>query len=316
MPSRYDTVVDIDTPNNAHAFTLRMVGSNHRVLELGAASGYMTRALANQGCRITAIEYEPEAAADLKGPAEEVIVGDLNDPATLTGLPAEFDVVLAGDVLEHLIDPQVVLNRVTQLLAPGGRIVVSLPHIGHADVRLSLMQGRFDYHPWGLLDETHIRFFTLKTIHEMVKRCGLVITDLQRVRIPAFETELEVDRQAVSTAVLSEILADPEAETYQFIFTAVRDNGDYQTAHLASDLIELRAEFERAQIRHHTDSIQAAEQLAVVSEQVEGLRYQLACEQHARAIAEMSLAALRNTKTFRYTGMPRTIYGALRRAGR
>jgi hypothetical protein len=225
-------------------------------------------------------------------------------------------VVVAGDVLEHLIDPQSVLNRVTQLLAPGGRIVVSLPHIGHADVRLSLLQGRFDYHPWGLLDETHIRFFTLKTIHEMVKRCGLVITDLQRVRIPAFETELEVNRQAVSTAVLSDILADPEAETYQFVFTAVRFDGDYQTAHLAANLLELRAEFERLQIRHRTESIEAAAQLTALTEQVELLRHQLACEHHERAVADMSLAALRNTKTFRYTAMPRTLYGALRRAGR
>jgi 2-polyprenyl-3-methyl-5-hydroxy-6-metoxy-1,4-benzoquinol methylase len=160
MPSRYEAAVDPAATNSAHAFMAQMVGGNKRVLELGAASGHMTRALCAQGCTVTAVEYDPEAARDLKGHAAEVIVGDLNSATVLDQLRPEFDVVLAGDVLEHLLDPQAVLDRVTRLLTPGGRVVVSLPHVGHVDVRLALLQGRWDYHPSGLLDATHIRFFT------------------------------------------------------------------------------------------------------------------------------------------------------------
>src|SRR5215475_15252145 len=151
MPSRYDTQVDPNAVNNSHAFALDLVGANRDVLELGAAAGHVTRALVAQDCRVTAIEYEPDAARDLEGIAEEVIVADLNDPAVFDNLPSEFDVVLAGDVLEHLIRPQDVLSRAARLLKPGGQVVVSLPHVAHIDVRLSLMQGRWDYRRWGLL---------------------------------------------------------------------------------------------------------------------------------------------------------------------
>ena len=176
---------------------LNMVGWNRTVLELGAAAGHMTRALNDQDCRVTAIEYDPAATVDLKQFADEVIVGDLNDPNVFSGIPTWFDVILAGDVLEHLINPQQVLSRAARLLLPGGKIVVSLPNIGHVDVRLSLLQGRFDYTPYGLLDATHLRFFTLKTIEDLARKSGLVITELKRVRVPAFETELALERSSV-----------------------------------------------------------------------------------------------------------------------
>ena len=85
-----------------------------------------------------------------------------------TSWTAEYDVVLAGDVLEHLVRPHDVLCRAVRLLRPGGHVVISLPHVGHVDVRLALLQGEWKYRPWGLLDATHVRFFTLPTIKEML----------------------------------------------------------------------------------------------------------------------------------------------------
>src|ERR1700712_1780443 len=111
MPSRYEAPVDRNAANNAHAYMLDMVGWNRSVLELGAAAGHMTRALNEQGCRVTAVEYDQAAAVDLKQHAAEVIVGDLNDPDVFAGITTQFDVVLAGDVLEHLIDPAQALSR-------------------------------------------------------------------------------------------------------------------------------------------------------------------------------------------------------------
>jgi len=275
-----------------------MVGWNKRVLELGAASGHVTRALVAQQCRVTAVEYEADAAADLRGVADEVIVGDLNDPATLAGRTAEFDVVLAGDVLEHLLDPQAVLNRMAQLIVPSGRLVVSLPNIAHADVRMALVQGRFDYNPWGLLDRTHVRFFTLKTIGELVRQAGLQVIDMARVRVPAFESEIKVDRQSVPTAVVEEILDDPEAETYQFVFTAVPNDGSIQTAKLSEMYLELQAEHQRQVVAATKHSIDLARQLKE--------------ERALRKIAEADVERLQATKLFRYTRGLRRIYRGLR----
>jgi SAM-dependent methyltransferase len=248
MPSRYEAPVDADAVNNSHSFALQLIGWNRRVLELGAAAGHVTRALVAQRCEVTSIEYDPEAASDLAGVADRVIVGDLNDPDVFNDLLPEFDFVLAGDVLEHLVGPEEVLSRAVRLLKPGGQVVVSLPHIGHVDVRLLLMQGRWDYRPFGLLDATHLRFFTLEGIRDLVRGAGLVLTELRRVRVPAFETELGIDRSSVPTQVLDVILADPEAETYQFVFSAAVDNGDYRLRRLAERTSDLEREVRRLRI--------------------------------------------------------------------
>jgi 2-polyprenyl-3-methyl-5-hydroxy-6-metoxy-1,4-benzoquinol methylase len=313
MPSRYEASVDPDAPNNAHAFMLQMVGWNQRVLELGAAAGHLTRALVGQSCRVTAIEYDLDAAGDLKEIADEVIAGDLNDPHVFAQLPEQFDVILAGDVLEHLLAPQQVLDRASHLLVPGGRVVVSLPHVAHVDLRLSLLQGRFDYNWFGLLDETHVRFFTLKTIREMVHRSGFVIIDLQRVRIPAFETEIDVDRSSVTTAVLDAALSDPEAETYQFVFTAVRDDGNYQTSRLAERAMELQDELHRVRIGRRASEIAAESAQREELTRTAHVRDCLEEECRRRVQLDSEINALVQTKTFRYTRPLRQCYERLRR---
>ena len=250
MPSRYESPVDPATPNNAHAYALRLIGCNREVLELGAASGHVTRALVGRHCRVTAIEYDADAAAELEDVAHRVLVADLNDPDVFADLGAEFDVVLAGDVLEHLLRPHDVLRRAARLLRPGGDVVASVPNVGHADVRLSLMQGTWDYRPKGLLDDTHTRFFTLKSIRAMVAEAGLMLTDLHRVRVPAFETELPLERATVPTELLDYVLADPEAETYQFVFAATTDTGDRRLRRLADRNDALERELARSLVRH------------------------------------------------------------------
>jgi 2-polyprenyl-3-methyl-5-hydroxy-6-metoxy-1,4-benzoquinol methylase len=272
MPSRYHQIVDPTAPNNAHAYALDLVGWNRKVLELGAASGHVTRALAERRCQVTSIEFEAESAVELHGIADEVIVGDLNDPDVFAGLRPEYDVVLAGDVLEHLLRPHDVLGRAARLLKPGGQVVISLPHVGHVDVRLSLIRGRWDYRAWGLLDNTHTRFFTLGSIATMVHEAGLVMTDLRRVRIPAFETELAIDRSEVPTEVLELALADPEAETYQFVFSATVDSGDYRVRRLADRTLQLEADLDRLRIAHAALEIDHRQ----LSEECDGLRQRVA----------------------------------------
>jgi SAM-dependent methyltransferase len=271
-----------------------MVGWNQRVLELGAASGHVTRALVAQNCRVSAIEYDGDAARDLNGIAERVVVGDLNDPATLAGYSAEFDVVLAGDVLEHLLDPQAVLDRMAKLIVPTGRVVLSLPNIAHADVRLSLLRGRWEYKSWGLLDRTHVRFFTLKSVRDLVRQAALRIVALERVRVPAFESELAVDRDTVPTAVLDEVLADPESETYQFVLTAVPGDTDLETADLSAKYQELLDE-------HHRLRVELTQRSLALER-----------ERARRLVAEKDVARLQATRLFRYTRGLRKFYGALR----
>jgi SAM-dependent methyltransferase len=309
MANKYDVAVDPDAPNNAHSYMLDLVGWNRRVLELGAAAGHVTRALVERSCDVTAVECDSEAALSLKSVANEVIIGDLNDPTIFDGVTPEFDVLLAGDALEHLLTPQEVLNRAARLVKPGGFVVLSIPNIAHADVRLSLMLGKWDYRPSGLLDDGHVRFFTLKTVKELVRGAGLVITEMRRVRIPAFESELGVDRASVPTNLIDLVLADPEAETYQFVLSATANNGDYQLARLSDRVVGLERQLELAQIAN-------AALLAdhePLNKEFGLLQQQLQDTEAARRQVSDEFDALTATKIFRYSRSARRLYGRILR---
>lgn len=217
----YDATVDLATRNNSHTLTVELVGRDKKVLEIGPSTGYVSRVLVANGCRVTGIELDPEAAAKAEEACERVVVGDVESMDLEGELGDEtFDVALFGDVLEHLKDPLRVLERVRPFLRPGGYVVASIPNVAHGSVRLALMQGRFRYEPKGLLDDTHLRFFTRESVEGLFADAGFSITDLERTRLGVFDTEVEVDREAVPEGALERILADPEAETYQFVVRA------------------------------------------------------------------------------------------------
>lgn len=311
---KYWAPVDRDAPNNAHAFALQMIGRDKRVLELGCGAGHVTAALVEAGCSVVGIEHDAAAAEVAAQIAEEVLVVDLTRPHELTAALGDrrFDVVCCGDVLEHLPDPAGVLTVARRALRPGGTVVISLPNVAHIDVKLHLLQGRFDYRDNGLLDRTHLRFFTRDTIVGLLDEAGLELVELRRVVRPPFETELGVDPASVSPEVLQAGMADPEAQTYQFVLKAVPDDGGAEVHLAGRRLLELDAALaqERAErLAVEVDRAALAERLAQLEAHVATLE---ATIEHGRSV-EAELAALRQTKTFRATAGFRRLYGALRR---
>lgn len=225
MGNRYQAVIDPAATNNTHSSLVRLTGTDRAVLELGASSGYMTRLLQGRGCTVTAIENDPAVAGELAAVADTAVIANLEDPAALDSVPGPFDVVLAGDVLEHLRDPDRVLQQAVARLAPDGAVVLSVPNITHCDLVLSLAQGQFRYRDTGLLDATHVHFFTYQTLLEMLDRAGLIPVAIERTVARVFESELAVPRQSVDPAVLEEVLRVPESQTYQFVVKAVKAPG-------------------------------------------------------------------------------------------
>ena len=163
-----------------------------------------------------------------------------------------FDAITFGDVLEHLQDPLAVLRVAEHKLKPSGFIVTSMPNIAHGDVRLSLLHGSFQYRDLGLLDRTHIRFFTLETIRELLRDAGLVVVETERVIMPLFCSELGVKREDYPEAVLDEIRADSEFETYQFVMKSVIDNGSQALVDMANRLDEVSDALHAAEIRNRS----------------------------------------------------------------
>jgi len=154
------------------------VGSNHwwalrqfvnlpsstRVLDVGSGSGAIGQALKMQGVtNLYAVEIDAEAREHAKGIYKEVAT-DISEFAGRT-----FDLILLLDVLEHVTNPQDLFADAMKLLAPGGKVLISLPNVAHWSVRIPLLFGNFDYYDRGIMDRTHYQFFTRKRVRQLLR---------------------------------------------------------------------------------------------------------------------------------------------------
>jgi SAM-dependent methyltransferase len=148
--------------------------SARTILELGCARGRLGWELKRQdpARRVIGIEVDPVAAAIARDRLDEVWEHDLGgDLPTHIG---PVDCVLVGDVLEHLVDPERLLRRAGDLLADGGMVLASVPNVAHHNVLLALLRADWMYEPQGLLDATHLRFFTISTITKLFLDAGFL----------------------------------------------------------------------------------------------------------------------------------------------
>ncbi|MDF5728298.1 MAG: class I SAM-dependent methyltransferase, partial [Rhizonema sp. PD38] len=158
----------------------RLVGDNKQVLDFGCATGYFAQLLQSKGCQVTGVEVNPSAAKVAEQYCQKVIVTDLDFVSLGEILPKQtFDVAVFGDVLEHLRDPWKVLQETKQLLKPEGYVVASIPNIAHGAIRLALLQGRFEYMELGILDNTHLRFFTRKSVEKLFEDSGYIVNGIE-----------------------------------------------------------------------------------------------------------------------------------------
>jgi 2-polyprenyl-3-methyl-5-hydroxy-6-metoxy-1,4-benzoquinol methylase len=150
-----------------------------RVLEVGCGVGQLGQALKEQGKEVVGIELNQDAARIAAAVLDRVICAPVESVA-LDELDPPYDCVIFGDILEHLVDPWTTLRRFATLLASEGRIVASLPNVGHWSVIAGLLRGRWEYRDRGLLDRTHLRFFTWRSIVALFIQADLVIERWER----------------------------------------------------------------------------------------------------------------------------------------
>lgn len=178
-------------PDTAAAKVIRMVGSGKRVLELGPGPGSITRHLHANSCCVTALELDEKAIEIVSEFCEQVRPCNLNDPEwpALLGDNVRFAAIVAADVLEHLYDPWLTLQKMLPLLADDGYVVISLPHVAHNAIVACLLNEDFEYQPWGLLDKTHIRFWGMKNIQKLFEEAGFKIVEADFVMRSPEQTE-------------------------------------------------------------------------------------------------------------------------------
>jgi SAM-dependent methyltransferase len=143
-------------------------------LDCGCGTGGNARELRQMGWRVTGITVSPRELEMASECCEAVRLGDLN-----AGIPQEaggpFDLVVFSHVLEHLLHPDVALRDAHRLLTPDGRLIVALPNVLYWRMRLKFLFGEFKYEPTGIMDETHVRFYTFQSGMELLRSNGFEI---------------------------------------------------------------------------------------------------------------------------------------------
>jgi SAM-dependent methyltransferase len=160
--------------NRENARLLDLLPQGRRLLDCGCGAGNNARVLSPRGWTVTGITISPKEAELAAEHCTKIIVADLEDG--LPPLSDLYDVVLLSHVLEHLAHPARLLNAIKSRLAPGGTLAVALPNVANWHVRLALLRGRFDYVDTGIMDESHLKFYTLETGKLLLTRNGFDVT--------------------------------------------------------------------------------------------------------------------------------------------
>lgn len=211
--------------NHSHSQIVRRVPRYARVLELGCGDGSMSRLL-QQRCEasIIGIERNPQVAWQAQLYCDYVFTEDLDDPHSLDALEGEkFDIITLVDVLEHLQHPAALLMRLKPLLLDEGQILLSVPNVAHASVRLELLGGNFRYENAGILDATHLKFFTATSLQSLLQEAGYTLAEMDYTWHDMPDDVITESLQTAGFQVTPEALATfhtPEAIAYQFIVSA------------------------------------------------------------------------------------------------
>jgi SAM-dependent methyltransferase len=192
-----------------------------KILDVGTASGYLGKIWTARGHSVTGIEFDAATAEKARGYYDSFQIADLETFAF--PYRREFDYIVFADVLEHLRDPAAVLRRCLPALKESGKIIISVPNVANWIIRLSLLFGKFDYTDRGILDRTHLRFFTLRSLQELMGEVSCRVLDVIPTPLPfqlvfpfseaGFFTPFHAAHYAI-TRVWKSLFA------YQFVITA------------------------------------------------------------------------------------------------
>ncbi|VVB56324.1 Ubiquinone biosynthesis O-methyltransferase [uncultured archaeon] len=251
--NNYEFEVNLNDKNHASTKAIELIGFNKKVLEFGCATGFISKILKDRGCAVTGIEIDKNAAKKAEEHCGRVIVGNLENLDFNKSLGDEkFDVIYFGDVLEHLKDPKRILLGIRNFLGKEGYLVISIPNIAHWSTRLELFNGNFDYQKIGILDDSHLRFFTKKSITNLLESCGYFIEAIDNVE--------QFDRTIINNILkmkgFNEIesykiflmLSQSGAEAYQYVIKAPACSEFKYIEKLSNEKISLEQEIKEKNI--------------------------------------------------------------------
>src|SRR3989338_3513315 len=176
-----DPVFDPETRHflNIDRQSLSLIPRGSYVLDIGCTTGFMGEYLKKKkNCTVVGVEMGHEEAQIAQKKLQKVIKGDIENPDTLKKISGKFDIILASAIVEHLHDPETALKTWRKFLKEDGHIIITIPNIAHWSTRLHVLMGRFNYQEYGILDKTHLHFYTIETFQTLVTNAGYNIETL------------------------------------------------------------------------------------------------------------------------------------------
>lgn len=221
MQNKYDTSVTMKE-NSSLTYMLKNIKPGSTVLEFGPATGYMTRYLKEQmNCQVYIVEIDSDAYEKASVYAEDGICGNAEDIQWYEKFKnIRFDYITFADVLEHLVNPWQVLKYTAELLKTDtGKVLVSIPNIGHNAVLVDLINNKFEYRRTGIMDNTHLRFFTHDSVVKMFRECGLYVENEDAVVFNLEYVGFGNSESDVSENIWRELQLRKYGFVNQFLFT-------------------------------------------------------------------------------------------------
>ena len=201
-----------------------LVAPGSRVLDLGTGNGALGRHLRQaRDCRVDGVTLSAAERDEARDGYDRLEVVDLEDPAWTERFADRcYDVVICADVLEHLREPERVLHACRRLLRDDGWLLASVPNVAYAGMVVSLMHGDWNYGAEGLLDRTHLRFYTRRSFARLLEAEGWRVERVEPIELTWYYTEFWTPFDRLPPAVTRYLLAQPDASAYQLVFAARR----------------------------------------------------------------------------------------------
>ena len=238
--SRYDVGLDRKA-NDPLNIMLDHIQPNSVILEFGCANGRMTKYMHEQlNCTVYIVEYNKDDYKEAIQYAERGVCGDIMQMEWLRDFQGvKFDYIIFADVLEHLNDPEKIVKAAASILQEDGTLWISVPNIAHNDIILKLLKNRFDYTKTGLLDDTHIHFFTYRSLIDMCERVDLKPIYKDCTSVQTGTTEQSFSQELEDDDFLELLESRVDGEIYQCVIEfAKRESSKYKNAVLVDNIIQ------------------------------------------------------------------------------
>ncbi len=249
----YDFKIEDVEENTPFWYVCENIEKNQKVLDVGCATGYLGEILKNNfDVDVVGVDnqdYHLDKARK-RNVYSDLIKLDLNSfDNELDKYISYFDRIIVSDVLEHLNDPMDVLKKLSKYLKDDGKFLIDIPNIAHASIKYNLLKNNFNYTSMGLLDDTHIRFFTLSSIINQLSQNKFFIEDIEYILFgPGQYNDQKVDFAKYPPEIIDYIENDSESSIYQIFVVIKKSNLDIQSTlkhNMSFKDVDLIAEKER-----------------------------------------------------------------------